>query len=188
MSARHIKAVLLDCGDTLIDEGTEVRRHGTDVVLSGELIPGAREMLAALGESGYRLALVADGPRETFENLLKPKGLWNAFEAHVISGDLGVLKPSQKMFATAFKRLGLDEADAGAVVMVGNNLMRDIKGANRFGIRSVFFTWSDRRTHEPADPEEVPDHTIRTLAELPPLLNAIERQMVAAPHGVGEAV
>ncbi len=37
-----ILAILFDCGDTLIDEGTEVK-DGNGAALSADLIPGAME-------------------------------------------------------------------------------------------------------------------------------------------------
>ncbi|MBC2775081.1 HAD hydrolase-like protein [Rhizobium sp. AQ_MP] len=176
----HLAAVFLDCGDTLIDESTEVKQPGTDVVVSGRLIPGADAMLQELARSGHRLALVADGPRATFENLLGQHGLWSHFEAHVISGDVGELKPSPKMFAAAFEALGLSDSDRARTVMVGNNLERDILGANRFGLISVFLAWSLRRTHKPKHRHERPRLTIRQIAQLPGLLEKIELALPAA--------
>lgn len=134
-------------------------------------------MVRHVAAAGYRLALVADGPRETFENILKPVGLWDLFDAHIISGDVGELKPSPKMFAAAFEQLGLDKSQACSTVMIGNNLSRDIKGANAFGITSIFFGWSRRRTHEPAEDGERPDHSVFTPANVLPLLHEIEAAM-----------
>ncbi len=179
-SVDHVKAVFLDCGDTLVDEGTERKRQGTDIVLEGEFVPGAKAMVASLTEKGYTLVLVADGPRETFENLLKPAGLWEAFAAHVISGDVGATKPDEAMFDAALAAIGLTRADAGSVVMVGNNLARDIKGANILGLQTTFFDWSDRRPRVPAEPDETPEYTIKALSDLPLLLDMIERGL--APH------
>ncbi|MEF2070303.1 HAD family hydrolase [Consotaella aegiceratis] len=189
-SVPHLRAVFLDSGDTLVDEGTENKRPGTDVVLEAELIAGAREAVQALKDRGYPLALVADGPRETFENVLKPHGLWDLFDAHVISGDIGETKPSPKMFAAAMAGLGIGAGQACDVVMVGNNLSRDIKGANAAGIRSVFFAWSDRRSHIPADASEKPDFTITNLADLAPLLDLIERHRLGRTprREAGEAI
>ncbi|WP_196257786.1 HAD family hydrolase [Pelagibacterium limicola] len=184
----HIRAVFLDCGDTLVDEGTEVKLPGSEIVVAGDLIDGARDVLDALAARGYRLALVADGPRETFENLLGKHGLWERFEAHVISGEIGELKPSPKMFSSALDRLGIDPTNAGSTVMVGNNLSRDIRGANDFGIMSVFFKWSDRRTHLAQNPAETPGHTITALDQLPPLLDMIEQRLGASDRGRMEAV
>lgn len=170
----HLRAVLLDCGDTLVDEASEVKLPGSEVVISGQFIPHAEAAVATLARQGYRLALVADGPRATFENLLKPVGLWSLFAAHVISEDVGELKPSRKMFHTALMQLGLEGQHAGRVVMVGNNLSRDIKGANACGMISIFIGWSHRRTHQPADASEQPDHSLTSPGELPALLERIE--------------
>lgn len=170
----HVRAVFLDCGDTLVDEGTEIKRSGTDVVLTAELIDGAAATLAALRASGYKLILVADGPRETFSNILGQHGLWDQFDAHVISEDVGALKPSARMFDAALLQAGLTRADAHHVVMVGNNLERDIAGANGVGIASIFFSWSDRRSRVPAAPVERPDYVITALPQLPGLLDRIE--------------
>ena len=174
VSVPHLKAVLLDCGDTLVDEGTEIKRPGTDVVLSADLIEGAADTMSRLKTAGYRLILVADGPRETFSNILGHHGLWDMFDAHVISEDVGALKPSAAMFDTALQRAGLTRADVRHTVMVGNNLERDIAGANALGIASVFFSWSDRRSRVPVGPEQTPDYVITALAQLPGLLERIE--------------
>ncbi|MES0884550.1 HAD family hydrolase [Roseibium sp. SCP14] len=174
----HLKAIFLDCGDTLVDEGTEEKEPGTDVAVRAELLPYAREMMDNLRKDGYRLALVADGPRATFENLLGQHRLWDHFESHTISGDVGVLKPDARMFATAMNSLCLESADSGRIVMVGNNLERDIKGANSAGHISVFFKWSDRRPVIPIDESEEPDVTIYSLKDLVPAIEKIELSLV----------
>jgi phosphoglycolate phosphatase-like HAD superfamily hydrolase len=170
----HLEAIFLDCGDTLIDEATEVKVEGSEVVLEAAEIPDAMEAVRQLHAMGYPLILVADGPRETFENLLKPRGIWDLLRGHVISGDVGVLKPDRRMFATALRTVGLDEGARARVVMVGNNLSRDIKGANDFGLISLFVGWSKRRSHAPADASEVPNHRIDQLRYLPDTIAAIE--------------
>lgn len=170
----HLAAVFLDCGDTLADEATEEKIPGTEIVTRADLIPGAADTVRQIAASGYRLALVADGPRKTFENILGAHGLWDCFEAHIISGDVGELKPSARMFAAATDALGLSEIDRNRTVMVGNNLERDILGANRFGLISVFLAWSRRRSHKPRLRRERPRLTISHIWKLPDLLERIE--------------
>jgi len=170
----HLAAIFLDCGDTLIDERTEIKEAGSEVVLSGELIPGASEMLNRLKSAGHKLVLVADGPRQTFLNVLRQHGLWDHFDAHIISGDVGALKPDARMFDAALEAVALGRSDAWRCVMVGNNLSRDIKGANALGIISVFMAWSTLRSHAPADASEVPHYRIATPTQLPDLLERIE--------------
>ncbi len=170
----HLAAVFLDCGDTLIDESTEVKEQGTDVTLRADEIPGATEAMQALYRAGIPMVLVADGPRETFENLLKPRRIWELFSGHVVSGDVGALKPDARMFDTAMKVLGLKEDDRGRIVMVGNNLARDICGARRYGLRSLAVGWSARRSMVPAGPDETPDARIDALDDLPAAIEAME--------------
>ncbi|HWV19487.1 MAG TPA: HAD family hydrolase [Devosia sp.] len=170
----HFAAIFLDCGDTLIDERTEQKRPGSEVVVKADLIPGAKEMMDALKAAGHKLILVADGPRQTFVNMLTHHGLWDHFDAHIISEDVGVHKPDPAMFDAALKAAGLTRADAWRTVMVGNNLSRDICGANALGITSIFMAWSTLRTHEPENPSEVADYRIKSPAELPALLDRLE--------------
>ena len=164
----HVQAVLLDCGDTLVDEATE-RKAAGDVVVEASLIPGARELVVELSARGYPLALVADGPVATFENVLGAAGLMGYFDARAISETVGAAKPDPRMFQTALEGLGIlggdpggSDSDLSHVVMMGNNLARDIRGANLLGITSVWMSWSHRRSRVPADRLEVPDYTVPT--------------------------
>lgn len=172
MTSRHL-IVLLDCGDTLIDEGTEIR-DGSGLVHSGELVPGAGQMIEDLVAAGFHIALVADGRFASFENLLTRHGLFDRFETLTCSDAVRHVKPSARMFKAALGSLDLEPADASRCVMVGNNLARDIAGANRMGITSIHLTWTDRYPREPTGPDEIPDHSISTPAELLPLLRQLE--------------
>lgn len=174
--SRLIKAVLLDSGDTLVDEGTEVF-DGEGYVIEAELIPGAREMVEALAREGYRMALVADGRVRSFETILGRHGIRQHLSAEIISEAIGCEKPDPRMFSAALSALGLSAQDAGQVVMIGNHLTRDIKGANHAGLISIWQSWSSRRSRIPADVEEVPDYVVRTPGEVPEILAHIERVM-----------
>jgi putative hydrolase of the HAD superfamily len=161
-------AICLDCGDTLIDEGSEVKDG--EISLRAELIPGADRLLHALKERGYALALVADGPQATFFNNLEPYGLYDLFDVYAISDQVGVEKPHPAIFHHALEQLGVAPADYDKVVMVGNNLERDVKGANLLGMYSVWLDWAPRRSKTPADASEQPMFTIKTPLDLLDLL------------------
>ncbi len=171
--------VFLDCGDTIADEGTEVK-DADGVTRNARLIPGAARMVRRLKRRGHTLALVADGPRATFENVLKPRGLWRLFDAYAISGEVGALKPDARMFRTALDALDIPADERHNVVMVGNNLFRDIKGANDEGLTSVWLDWAPRRAKVPADSSEVPDHTIKKPLELLSLIERLEAEREGA--------
>ena len=125
----------------------------------------------------FMIALVADGLEQSFRNTMQEHGLSHVFAAWVVSEPLGVEKPDQRMFETAMQRLGLTEADKQRVIMVGNNLARDMVGANRFGIRSVHMDWSPRYPDTARVPEETPTYTVHSPDELLPLVECLERQL-----------
>ena len=122
--------VLLDCGDTLVDEATEVK-DARGATQKAELIPGAADMVRGLVAKGYRIALDA---------------------------------------------LGIGPAAYDRVVMVGNNLERDIRGTNALGIASVWISWSPRRAKFPTDPRDVPKHQIKNPLELLDLMDRLESE------------
>lgn len=167
---------LLDCGDTLIDEGTEIR-DDEGIVVFGEMIPGAQQMIHDLDAAGFRLALVADGRFVSFENLLSQHGVLDVFETLTCSDAVRHQKPSPRMFKAALGALDLEAHDAARCVMVGNNLARDIAGANALGITSIHLAWTPRYPRIPAADLERPDHTIDTPAELLPLLERLDARL-----------
>ena len=168
--------VCLDSGDTLVDEGTEVKENKT--VMHADLIPGAAEMVRTLYDEGYMLILVADGRRRSFRNVLHTQhDIWKYFSGFALSDDVGDCKPDRKMFEKAMEESGVGVGDAKRMVMVGNNLARDILGANEMGMITVWLDWAPRRSKVPASPLEKPDYTIRNPSELPSLIAELEQSL-----------
>jgi putative hydrolase of the HAD superfamily len=170
---QHILAICFDFGDTLVDEATEVKDE-RQVTLRGDLIPGADQMLRNLHARGYRLAIVSDGPVGNVENVFRDCDLLDLFDVYAISESLGVEKPDPRMFLHALDRLGIAPEDYARTIMVGNNLSRDVKGANKLGMVSVFLDWSPRYPKLPTDATEVPSHTIKMPLDLLPLVEYLE--------------
>lgn len=170
----HKLIIFTDIGDTIIDEGSEVREVPCGVVLRADCIPGAKETMLALYEQGFTIAMVADGLTESFHNTMTQNGLEHIFAAKSISEENGVEKPDWVMFQKALEGLGLTENDKGRIIMVGNNLKRDVLGARRFGIRSVLLSWSPRYDMVPSCEEETPDYVISRPEELSELVNRLD--------------
>ena len=170
--------IFTDIGDTIIDESTE-ERNALHVVQRARCIPGARETTLRLHEAGYPIVMVADGRTRSFHNLMDLHGLSPVFSAWVISEEVGEDKPSPKMFETAMQAMHLTEADKPRIIMVGNNVKRDIRGANRFGIRSVLMDWSKRRPFDAELPEDKPDYVIHEPSELFALCERLNAELEA---------
>ena len=171
--SHHMAALFFDLGDTIMIEESEVKDdEGT--TQRADLIPGMAGALRGLADRGYRLALVADSRPHTPPNVLRQHGLLELFEFLAISEGVGVSKPDARIFGAALDALEIAPDDYRRVVMVGNNLERDIVGANRLGLISVFFHWNDRRRSEPLNEEEEPDYTVTSAAELIALIEQLE--------------
>ncbi len=165
-----------DSGDTIIDEATQIRDE-RGIVVSAELIPSAGEVLQQLHDEGFLIALVADGEWESFQNVYRENGLGGCFDAWIVSEVVGLQKPAPIMFETAYEKLGLTEADKKRIVMIGNNLRKDIAGANRQGLISVWLDWSPRYFHSVEAPDQKPDYVVKTPMELLSLLHMLEEKL-----------
>jgi putative hydrolase of the HAD superfamily len=161
----RIVALFFDLGDTLMIEESEVK-DAEETTLRADLIPGVAAALRRFKEQGHTLALVADARPDTPVNVLLQHNLYDLFDHLAISETVGAEKPDALIFRDALDALDIPESDYGRVVMVGNNLERDVVGANRLGLISVFFHWNDRRRSQPLTAEENPHHTVSSIEEL----------------------
>ena len=170
----YLAALLFDLGDTLMLEETEIKAED-ETTLRAELVPGMAEALRQFKAQGHRLALVADARPETPANVLRQHGLYDLFDMIAVSEALGASKPDPRLFRAALDALGVTAADYGRVVMVGNNLERDIAGANRLGLISVFFHVNERRRTQPLTGDETPRHTATSAHGLVALIERLDR-------------
>ena len=168
--------IFTDSGDTLIDEGSQIFDEN-GIVTSANLIEGADLLLKTLHDEGFTIALVADGEWQSFQNVYRENGLGYCFDAWVVSEVVGKQKPEPIMFETAMQKLGLTQKDRTRIVMIGNNLKKDIVGANRQGFVSVWLDWSPRYFHEIEEPDWQPDYIVKTPMELLQLLHQLEKEL-----------
>lgn len=170
----HDLIIFIDSGDTLIDESTQV--YEGDEIIQAEFIPGGREFLLKLHQQGYTIALVADGKNQDFLNVYREKDLKACFDAWVVSEVVGKQKPSAVMFEAAMQALQLTESDKKRIVMIGNNIRKDVKGANEFGLTSIWFDWSPRYFHTVEHPSERSCYTVRTYDDLYALVKELDQK------------
>lgn len=175
-----LKAVLFDLGDVIMVEETEVKRDG--VTQRADVYPEMADLLRDLRERGLPLGLVADTRDGTYRNVLGMHGLFDLFDAFAISDHLGVEKPDRKMFVHALKQLGIPKSDWSQVAMVGNNLARDIRGANAVGLITIWMVWNDRYPCVCADDAETPAYQVSNASALQRLLHVLASDEDATVH------
>lgn len=125
---------------------------GTNVMLVP--FPDTLPTLRALKEKGHALAVVSNAPPIRTETL-RLLGFDDFIDAWIFSSDVGAMKPDAKIFQAALDRLGVH---AGAALMVGDALDKDVEGARAIGIDAVLI----QRNSEPSSFTP----TIRSLTEL----------------------
>lgn len=168
----NIAALLFDLGDVIMQEETEVKDAEWNT-LSAELVAGMGEALRGLKARGYRFGLVADTRVQTARNVLHQHDLYDLFDALAISEQVGVEKPAARIFRAALAALKIAPPDYSRVVMIGNNLMRDVRGANQIGLISVWFHWNERYLPDP-DFVDMPAYEVRSAGALVELIDQIE--------------
>jgi len=161
-----IKAICFDLGDTLVAEETAVHDSSAQAI-TAHVIEGVFEVLEAIRKEGYRIGMIANGDSAGARNIIEATGLQDYFDVIVISEEVGIEKPYQRIFEVALAKIGVKPENA---VMVGNRIDADILGANRAGMKSVWFRWNTRYSDTIDSSQEKPDFTINSLFELPGLL------------------
>ncbi|MDG5788421.1 HAD family hydrolase [Evansella sp. AB-P1] len=116
----------------------------------------------------YKLLLLTNGSPDLQNTKLDiTPELVPYFDQIVISGAFGRGKPDPTIFEHA---LSLMELNKDEVIMVGDNLMTDILGSSRVGIKSV---WLNR--HNKERNEVIPTYEITHLEELYSILDELNK-------------
>ena len=99
-----------------------------------QLYPEVKRVLDDL-QSHYRMAVISDAQPGYALPEIKAVGLDGYFDPIIISADYGFRKPDTRLFAKSLDILKLTPSE---VIYVGNDMYRDIYGASRLGIKTLF--------------------------------------------------
>lgn len=102
---------------------------------------GLADILMALSADGCRLGIIANQPPECRASLTR-RGLIDYFEVIAISEELGLHKPSPKIFQWAMDRATSSPEEC---VMVGDRMDNDIVPAAALGMKTVWLQWPSHR-------------------------------------------
>ncbi|MDD9985436.1 MAG: HAD family hydrolase [Spirochaetaceae bacterium] len=126
------------------------------------VFPDVEDTLVALHGS-WRLAILTNGTPGLQREKIAGSGLAHYFDAVTVAGEVGVGKPDPRAFSAALEAAG---ARPGQTVMVGDNLRRDVQGAQQAGMRAF---WLNRTGRKP-ELDVMPDAEMTATSELPALL------------------
>jgi len=166
-----IRAIFFDLGDTLVAEEDIAGKHLWEVTL--KKLPHLDEVLTELKKKGYKLGIITNTVTSREEHVrlaLRKIDVEKYFDVIITSLDIGHEKPDERIFMTALREL---KVKPGEAVMVGNRISADIVGGNRMGMKTILFRWNRRYPEKTDSLEEQPTRTIRSLEELPIILQEI---------------
>jgi putative hydrolase of the HAD superfamily len=150
----------LGCGDEEIAAAIAAD-YSSIIDSSLSYFPNAEDTLGQLVKKGVKLALLTNGGGESQQEKINRFGFSRYFPVRLIEGELGFGKPDQRVFETAMNKL---DTTPGQTWMVGDDLQRDIAGAQKMGIYSIWCDYGRNGLHQGTKVK--PDKIINNIAEL----------------------
>lgn len=130
----------------------------------GNLLAGAKELISELHESGYDLYIVTNGIEKTQRKRLTKAGILPYFTELFVSEAVGYQKPRREYFNYVLSHI--KENDKSKVLLIGDSLTSDIKGAVGADIPCAWL-----RHNRASDSGELkPDFIIGNISEVKNLL------------------
>ncbi|MCQ2485628.1 MAG: YjjG family noncanonical pyrimidine nucleotidase [Clostridia bacterium] len=105
------------------------------------LIDGALEVCEKLHRE-YKMYLITNGAVKAQRGRLKDSPLTQYFDGIFISEEIGFVKPQREFFDCVFSKI--EETDKSKVLVIGDSLTSDIKGAVDYGIDSCWVRWNSK--------------------------------------------
>ena len=154
--------LLLDVDNTLLDFDAAERQALTAMLQEydlphdaqalsthADLIPGALNALEELGEVAT-LATVSNGATAVQQPRIQDSGIGRYMDGVYISEKVGCAKPSARLFEHVLKDLGI--TNRSRVLMVGDDLLADIKGGQNVGLDTCWVNFKNEENHSGVEP------------------------------------
>jgi len=143
----------------------QLRSDLIDAYLQLQCYPEVTDTLQKLKAGGRKIAILSNGSPAMLEAVVKSSGLADLVQTILSVETVGVFKPHPAVYQLAVDRLGVA---APEIVFMSSNAW-DAVGATAFGLRVA---WINRFDQRPERLPYQPDTEIKTLAELPGLLES----------------
>ena len=137
-----------------------------DLYLTLEAFPEVPTVLGVLKQAGLRTAILSNGSPMMLDAVVKSAGLEALLDEVLSVESVGVYKTHPSVYQLAVDHLGVP---ASAISFQSSNAW-DAYAASAFGMRVV---WCNRYGQQPERLPGKPDHEIKSLSELPALVDAL---------------
>ncbi len=137
-----------------------------------KLAKGVTSLIKEIRRRGIKTAIVSDLTTNIQLRKMQRLKIGNFIDVLVTSEEAGSEKPHSIMFLLALKKLDMLPRDA---IMVGDNIITDIEGANAVNIDTVLIQKGKKAARDSEDYEN-PDYLINNISEVISILDKIERK------------
>ncbi|MBS0242606.1 MAG: haloacid dehalogenase type II [Proteobacteria bacterium] len=141
----------------------KLRERLMGLYLSLEPFPEVPDVLARLKAQGYRTAILSNGSPKMLASIVDRARLGTVLDDVISVEEVGIFKPHRSVYQRACDRLGVT---AGEIAFQSSNSW-DAWAASAFGMH-VF--WCNRYSQRPERLPGKPDAEMRSLSELPELI------------------
>ncbi|MGD9924438.1 MAG: haloacid dehalogenase type II [Pseudorhodoplanes sp.] len=149
--------------ETLALQKAGLRDRLMSLYLALDAFPEAPALLGRLKAAGLGLAILSNGTPRMLQAVVENARLDGLFDAVLSVEDVGIYKPSRKVYQLAVDRLGVPKEK---ICFLSSNAW-DAYAASAFGMQVV---WCNRYGQRPERLPGNPDDEIRSLDALPALL------------------
>lgn len=159
-----LKAIMKKVDQKILAAGVVAYRRVKEGYV--EPYPHVASTLVELKKRGYRIGMISDAPAFQAWSRLAGMKLHNLFDFVVAFEDSGVAKPHELPFKAAIGKLRLKPEE---IMMVGDNPERDIAGAKRVGMVTVwakYGSYGSLSEPDKRDPMQKADYAISDIQEL----------------------
>jgi len=169
-----IMDMLFEAGipNTALDVPTFIEYYGWDAapgVMPFRDVPPALDIFV---QHGIQLGIVTNAYQTApmRQRELKTQSLWHYFQHCLITAaDVGRLKPHPSIFQAALSALNVQPHQT---VFVGDNLVADVLGSQRMGMKAVWRKVAHHHYSQATQESILPDATITDFTQLFPHLDA----------------
>jgi len=127
------------------------------LINESNLISGALPLLNFFNDK-IPMGILTNGLKEAQRPRLSKAGIMNYFDHIIVSDEIGISKPNQEIFALAKHTSG--NIPAENILLVGDNPISDIGGAQKFGFKTIWFNPKEKEI-----PKEIQPSLIVTKLE-----------------------
>lgn len=111
--------------------------HFLDKILNyNHLVESAEVVLEYLKAKNYTLHIISNGFQEVTERKCILSGIDHYFQTITSADSVGIRKPNREIFEYS---LGLAKAEKEESILIGDDWIADVVGAQNFGIDVIFF-------------------------------------------------